>query len=48
MPKVDLKEIREKELAKQKAFKARLFVCASTGSIASGCKDVMSLSLIHL
>ncbi len=42
MPKVNLNEIREKELAKQKAFKARLFVCASTGCIASGCKAVMA------
>ncbi len=42
MPKVDLKEVREKELAKQKAFKARLFVCASTGCVASGCKEVMA------
>ncbi|MCD8351485.1 MAG: SLBB domain-containing protein [Planctomycetaceae bacterium] len=42
MPKVDLKEIRERELAKQQGFKARLFVCASTGCIASGCKAVMS------
>ncbi len=42
MPKVDLNEIREKELAKQKGFAARLFVCASTGCIASGCKAVMA------
>jgi NADH:ubiquinone oxidoreductase subunit F (NADH-binding)/(2Fe-2S) ferredoxin len=42
MPKVTRAEIREKELAKQKAFKARLFVCASTGCIASGCKAVMA------
>ncbi len=42
MPKVNLNEIREKEHAKQEAFKARLFICASTGCIASGCKAVMS------
>lgn len=42
MPKVNLTEIREREHAKQHAFKARLFVCASTGCIASGCKEVMS------
>ena len=42
MPKVNLNEIREKEHAKQQAFKARLFVCASTGCIASGCKSVMA------
>lgn len=42
MPKVNLKEIREKEHAKQAAFKARLFVCASTGCIASGCKAVIA------
>ncbi|MDR1744779.1 MAG: SLBB domain-containing protein [Planctomycetota bacterium] len=42
MPKVNLKEIREKELAKQASFKARLFVCASTGCVASGCKAVMA------
>ncbi len=42
MPKVNLAEIREKELAKQQSFKARLFVCASTGCIASGCKAVMA------
>ncbi len=42
MPKVDLKEIRQKEHAKHASFKARLFVCASTGCIASGCKAVMA------
>ncbi|MCL2000669.1 MAG: NAD(P)H-dependent oxidoreductase subunit E, partial [Planctomycetes bacterium] len=42
MPKVNLNEIREKEHAKQAAFKARLFVCDSTGCIASGCKEVMA------
>ena len=42
MPKVNLAEIREKELAKQAEFKARLFVCASTGCVASGCKAVMA------
>ncbi len=42
MPKVNLNEIREKELSKQQSFAARLFVCASTGCIASGCKAVMA------
>ncbi len=41
MPKVNLEEIREKVHAKQQSFKARLFVCASTGCVASGCKAVM-------
>ena len=42
MPKVDLKEIREKKLRENESYTARLFVCASTGCIASGCKAVMA------
>ncbi|MDR3210464.1 MAG: NAD(P)H-dependent oxidoreductase subunit E [Planctomycetota bacterium] len=41
MPKVNLKEISDRVHARQKSFKARLFVCSSTGCIASGCKTVM-------
>ena len=41
MPKVNFAEIRDKIHARQQAFKARLFVCASTGCVASGCKSVM-------
>ncbi|MDR1613159.1 MAG: NAD(P)H-dependent oxidoreductase subunit E [Planctomycetota bacterium] len=48
MPKVNLEEVREKVRAKQAAFKARLFVCASTGCIASGCKAVMEAVLSSL
>lgn len=42
MPKVNLTEIRERERAKHEALKARLFVCSSTGCVASGCKEVQS------
>ncbi|MDR0363005.1 MAG: NAD(P)H-dependent oxidoreductase subunit E [Planctomycetota bacterium] len=48
MPKVNLEEIRNKVHAKQQTFKARLFVCASTGCIASGCKAVMEAVLSSL
>jgi NADH:ubiquinone oxidoreductase subunit F (NADH-binding)/(2Fe-2S) ferredoxin len=42
MPKVNLNEIRERKRAEAERFQARLFVCASTGCIASGCKAVMA------
>ncbi|MDR1520630.1 MAG: NAD(P)H-dependent oxidoreductase subunit E [Planctomycetota bacterium] len=42
MPKIDLSEIRENKRAENDKFTARLFICASTGCIASGCKKVMS------
>ena len=45
MPKVNLQEIADRVLARQRAFKARLFVCGSTGCLSSGCREMSDAAL---
>ncbi len=41
MPAVELSEVAQAEMQREKQFPCRLFCCASTGCLSSGCQEVM-------